>query len=88
MSKGSNLKPRSNQDKRGRRTEKLQHKLGLEPAAVYGTTLPIFRITHHKLAELEDQFKIASLSSLLASSSNLTGLDSFFFKKLDSSVSC
>ena len=29
-----------------------------------------------------------SLSSLLASSSNLTGLDSFFFKKLDSSVSC
>ena len=29
-----------------------------------------------------------SLSSFLASSSNLTGLDSFFFKKLDSSVSC
>ena len=72
----------------------------------WGTTLPIFRTTHHKLAELEDQFKVASVTmrivllleeeavpqhsllSLLASSSNLTGLDSFFFKKLDRSVSC
>ena len=37
MNEEYNLEQRSNLDKRGRRMEKIQHRTGLEPAALYGT---------------------------------------------------
>ena len=56
MKKGHNLKSRSNLDKRGQRTQKIQHRTGLEPAAFYGT---------NRLASMKAKEQLSELSSFL-----------------------
>ena len=59
MNKGYNLKPRSNLDKRGRRTEKIQHRTGLEPTAFYGTIRLASTKANEQLSELSSFLKKA-----------------------------